>query len=141
MPPPPGQFSPPPGAAAEAPARTAPKRAPAARGPDVTGTWSGTIAQVGGESRYNVVMKITGTGGETEYPELNCGGKLTRVGVSKNYVFFIEISHGQAEKGGRCPDGTITIAREGDNLNWEWFGSVKGDVVLAYGTLSRQTGR
>jgi hypothetical protein len=144
MPPPPGQFPPPPAAAPESPppAPAVPKRAPAARGPDIAGTWSGAIVQVGGNSRYNVVMKITGTGGETDYPELNCGGKVTRVGASKSYVFFVEIiSRGQAEKGGRCPDGTITVARAGDNLNWEWFGSVKGEIVLAYGTLSRQTGR
>ena len=51
---------------------------------------------------------------ETKYPDLDCLGKLTRVGSSKSYVFFVEvITKGQADKGGRCPDGTITVARHG----------------------------
>ena len=44
-------------------------------------------------------------------------------------------------KGGRCPDGTITVARAGDNLNWVWFGVPRGDVIIAFGTLTRKTAR
>jgi hypothetical protein len=55
------------------------------------------------------------SGGETKYPDLDCTGKLIRVGASKSYAFFIEvITNGAAKKGGRWPDGTIT--RAGDNL-------------------------
>jgi hypothetical protein len=45
------------------------------------------------------------------------------------------------DKGGRCPDGTITLTRAGDKLNWAWFGVPRGDVLVAYGTLTRKTGR
>src|SRR6516164_4958991 len=79
------------------------------------------------------------TGAETKYPDLDCTGKLTRVGSSKSYVFYTEaITKGQAEKGGRCPDGTITVARQGDDLALGWFGSVQGTTVVAYGTLKKK---
>ena len=38
---------------------------------------------------------------------------LRELASSKSYVFFIEIvTKGGVEKGGRCPDGTITVARK-----------------------------
>lgn len=77
-------------------------------------------------------------GGQTQYPDLQCTGKLTRVGASKSYVFFIEvITKGAADKGGRCPDGTITLARSGEKLALLWFGNVQSNMVIAYGTLSK----
>jgi hypothetical protein len=57
-----------------------------ARPQTIVGTWTGTAAQNAGESNYTVVMTITGTSAETNYPELNCGGKLKRVGS----VFYME---------------------------------------------------
>jgi len=121
---------------------TAPPPARLSAGPAVAGTWTGPVTQVGGTSKYSVVMSLTATGGQSSYPELNCIGKLTRIGASRSYAFFIEvIVQGQREKGGRCPDGTITVTRTGDNLAWEWFGNVDGDIVLAYGTLTPKAGR
>jgi hypothetical protein len=82
---------------------------------------------------------LTGQGAETKYPDLDCVGKLTRVGQSKSYVFFVEvITKGQAEKGGRCPDGTITVARQGNDLAVGWFGSIQDNTVVAYGTLNKK---
>ena len=76
---------------------------------------------------------------ETKYPDLDCLGKLTRVASSKSYVFFVEIiTKGQADKGGRCPDGTITVARAGDKLAVGWFGSIQDTTVVAYGTLAKK---
>ena len=76
---------------------------------------------------------------ETKYPDLDCVGKLTRAGSSKSYVFFIEvITKGQAEKGGRCPDGTMTVARQGDDLSLGWFGGIQGTTVVAYGVLKKK---
>jgi hypothetical protein len=145
---PPAQpFPPAPGQPAPEPAPPAQKRAapPAARppaGPTVAGTWSGPVTQIGRETKYSVVLTLTSTGGETNYPELNCGGKLTRIGASRSYVFFVEvITQGRRDKGGRCPDGTITVARAGDNLAWVWFGSVDNEIAVAYGTLTRKSGR
>ncbi len=76
---------------------------------------------------------------ETKYPDLNCVGKLTRVGSSRSYAFFVEvITQGHFDKGGRCPDGTITVARSADKLAVGWFGSVKEHTIVAYGTLSKK---
>ena len=114
----------------------------------MAGTWSGTVTQVsavsgaGSQSKYTVALSITAKGGETDYPELGCGGKLTRIGASRSYVFFVEtITRGQVDKGGRCPDGTITVTPAGENLGWEWFGVVQGDVIVVSGTLTRKAGQ
>jgi hypothetical protein len=140
-PPPPSAADPEEPAPPTAEKRPAPPARPGA-GPAVAGTWSGPVSQVGSESKYNVVLTLTATGGQSSYPELNCIGKLTRIGASRTYVFFIEVVvQGQREKGGRCPDGTITVARSGDNLVWGWFGSIEGDIAVAYGTLTHKAGR
>ena len=97
------------------------------------------MKQVDGQTPYNLKVSISARSMETEYPELNCTGKLTRIGHSKSYVFFIEvITKGQIDKGGRCPDGTITMARQGDDLVLGWFGTVQGHTIVASGTLKRQ---
>jgi hypothetical protein len=36
------------------------------------------------------------------------------------------------------PDGSVTIARQGDNLDLVWFGSGQDGVNLAYGNLSKE---
>jgi hypothetical protein len=78
-------------------------------------------------------------GAETTYPDLDCTGTLTRVGASKSYVFFVEIiTKGAVDKGGRCPDGTITVARAGNDLALFWFGSIEANTIVAYGTLSKK---
>ena len=67
----------------------------------ILGTWAGNVVQNSGESNYSVIMTITSTGAATNYPELNCGGKLRRVGTSNGYVFFIEtITRGGKSSGG-----------------------------------------
>jgi hypothetical protein len=108
---------------------------PPASGPVVAGSWSGTVTQVGRQSKYTVALTITAKGGETDYPEQGCGGKLTRIGMSSSYAFFVEtITRGHVNKGGRCLDGTITVTRVGENLGWEWFGTAQDDVIVAWGT-------
>ena len=69
-----------------------------AQPPTVLGTWTGTAAQNEGKSNYSVVMTITSTGAETNYPELNCGGKLKRVGSANGYVFFLENHSGRKKQ-------------------------------------------
>ena len=129
----------PPTTRVNAPPPAVPKAAPTPRGPSITGVWSGPMTQVSGETPSNIKVSISARNMETEYPELNCTGKLTRIGASKSYVFFVEIiTKGHIDKGGRCPDGTITVAREGDDLLLSWFRSVKGQTVVAFGTLKRQ---
>jgi hypothetical protein len=115
------------------------KKQAAPAGPNITGNWAGDLTQVGSSNPYKFEISIAGNKIETKYPDLDCLGKLTRVGSSKSYVFFIEvITKGQAEKGGRCPDGTITVARSGDKLAVGWFGSIQETTVVAYGTLAKK---
>jgi hypothetical protein len=115
------------------------KKKGAASAPTINGNWTGELTQVGSQSPYKFEIAITSRGAETSYPDLDCTGKLTRIGSSKSYVFFIEvITKGAADKGGRCPDGTITVARQGDDLALGWFGTVQGTTVVAYGTLKKK---
>jgi hypothetical protein len=135
------QFPPVPDEPADPPAGTpkGKKGAATGAGPNVVGNWSGQLTQVGSQAPYKFDLAVTARGAESKYPDLDCVGKLTRVGSSKSYVFFIEvITKGAADKGGRCPDGTITLARQGDELAVGWFGSIKGDTIVAYGTLKKK---
>jgi len=107
--------------------------------PSLNGTWSGQLNQVGSEAPYGFELTVNARGAETKYPDLDCSGKLTRVGSSKSYSFFVEvITKGHVDKGGRCPDGTITLARHGDELELGWFGSIQGKTIIAYGTLRKK---
>ena len=108
-------------------------------GPSVIGNWSGQLTQVGGQTPYKIDLTIEATGGRSKYPELKCEGKLNKIGASKSYAFYIEvISSGRASKGGRCPDGTLTVGKAGKDLALVWFGSPEGNLVVAYGTLSKK---
>jgi hypothetical protein len=83
----------------------------------LVGTWTGTALQNKGKSNCVAVMTITASGGATDYPELKCGGVLTRVGQAGGYVFFTEtIKYGGQASGGGCIDGTITVAAADDKL-------------------------
>jgi hypothetical protein len=113
--------------------------AAASAGPTINGNWAGELTQVGSQTPYKFELVINAKGAETKYPDLDCIGKLTRVGSSKAYTFFVEaITKGSADKGGRCPDGTMTIARQGDDLALGWFGTVQGTTVVAFGTLKKK---
>ena len=129
----------PPPTSAPQPASPPKKKATPPAGPSIAGNWIGKLHQEGGTAPYTFEISITAKGGETKYPDLDCIGELTRVGQSKSYVFFFEtITKGRADTGGRCPDGTITVTRQGDNLALGWFGSVQDDVIVAFGTLSKK---
>jgi hypothetical protein len=115
------------------------KKSSSTAGPNLNGSWTGELTQVGSQTPYKFELVINAKGAETKYPDLACNGKLTRVGSSKSYAFFVEvITKGQVDKGGRCPDGTITVARQGDELSLGWFGSVEGNTIIAYGTLKKR---
>ena len=113
--------------------------APALAQSDVAGTWSGTVVQNEGSSGYSVVMTITAAAATTDYPDLKCGGALTRVGSAGGYVFYTEtITRGRLDQGGRCIDGTITIASAQGKLAWGWFGAFKGKALNGHALLTRR---
>jgi len=130
------QFPP---APEDQPAAAKGKKGAATASSSLDGKWSGELTQVGSQTPYKFELAINAKGAETKYPDLDCTGKLTRVGASKSYTFYVEnITKGQVDKGGRCPDGTVTLARQGNDLALGWFGSVQGTTVVAYGTLKKQ---
>lgn len=105
----------------------------------VAGTWSGRVSQVGSPKPYALAMTIHANGGDTDYPDLACGGRLTRVGSAGGYTFFLEtITRGRLDKGGRCIDGSITVSMAGEQLSWGWVGSHQNQTIVAYGTLERR---
>jgi hypothetical protein len=107
--------------------------------PAVLGTWTGKVAQNKGSTGYTVVMTISANAAETDYPELKCGGKLTRVGAANGYVFFTEtITRGGKSSGGNCIDGTITVTPASDKLIWGWIGGFNNETFVAWGTLVRK---
>ncbi len=115
-----------------------------AQSPNISGTWKGTVAQNIGSTNYTVILTILSKGPdiqnvETNYPELNCGGKLTRIGASKGYIFYTEtITRGGQNSGGSCIDGTVTVASVGEKLAWGWFGSYDGQIYVAWSNLVRK---
>src|ERR1700680_175611 len=93
--------------------------------PAIAGTWAGTVIQVQKSIEYSVTLEIGAGEAKISYPELRCGGKLSRIGSSGAYFFFMEtITRGPADTNGRCTNGSITVARAGDHLAWAWFGLV-----------------
>jgi hypothetical protein len=137
--PPPPPLPTPPAEAQPVPGPAKGKKAPAPPGPSIAGDWSGQLTQVGSQTPYKFELVIGPRGAETKYPDLDCAGKLTRVGASKSYAFFAEIiTNGAVDQGGRCPDGTITVARAGNDLALFWFGSIEANTIVAYGTLSKK---
>lgn len=118
------------------PAKQKPAPAPAKGG--VTGTWVGPVTQPGSKP-YSIVMTLQASGGETDYPDLQCGGKLTRAGAASGYTFFIEtITRGRLDKGGRCIDGSITVTMAGTQLAWGWVGVHNGQTLVAHASLKRR---
>ena len=129
------RTGPPPG-----PAAARPPAAPAA--PALAGTWVGQVAETGHPGHYPVKIIITALAAASDYPDQNCAGKLTRIGASGKYVFFSEkIAVGAYDeaKGTGCIDGTLTLVRSGNNLLLAWVGEMKGEMIVATGTLTPQT--
>lgn len=106
---------------------------------DVTGTWTGSLAQPGHPASYTINLTLTGKSGQTSYPDQHCTGKLTRVGSSGDYLFFIEtITDGKFDpttKAG-CLDGSMTLQRDGTGLVIAWMTAHDGKAIVAYGALA-----
>jgi len=103
-----------------------------------TGSWTGSIEQVGRGSPYPIEITLTAKGGETSYPGQNCVGKLVRVAASGDYAFFLEtITSGKldpATKAG-CLDGSLTLHKGSDDLVMTWMTGYNDKAVVAYGSL------
>jgi hypothetical protein len=111
-----------------------------AAAPDDTGTWVGKASQVGRDRTYTVTVTVGKKETTTTYPDLNCTGKLTRIGGSGNYVFYAEAivnNKFDAAKKKGCLDGAITLLRAGNSLIYSWIGAYNDKPIVAYATLSQ----
>jgi hypothetical protein len=126
-----------------APADTAtakPVKAKPAKPADWTGTWSGTLAQIGRAKPFAFEMTLAGKTGNTSYADDHCTGKLVRAGTSGSYAFFTEtITAGKLDpttmKG--CLDGSLTLLKDaGGSLVISWTAAHDGKAIVAYGTLA-----
>ena len=107
------------------------------------GTWYGSMRQVdlASEASYPMTLMLNGDRGTTDYPSLNCGGELERVGAaSGGYVVYKEtITRGAFDKatGKGCVDGVVTLYAKADGLFLGWFGVFDGQPMLASARLAR----
>jgi hypothetical protein len=98
--------------------------------------WKGVAKQNIGAQGYSVVLKLTGAGGESDYPELKCGGTLTRAGEAGIYSFYLEKI---TRKGTGCIDGAITLVRSSSGtIGWGWVGVHSGKTYAAWSSLTRE---
>lgn len=84
------------------------------------------------------MLTISTKGDTTSYADQGCSGTLTRIGGSGNYVFYVEkITKGafSAATNTGCLDGTITLAKAGNQLLLGWFGVSNGQLFQASATL------
>ena len=110
-----------------------------AAAPDNTGTWIGKASQIGRDRTYAVTVTIGKKESTTTYPDLNCTGKLTRIGGSGTYVFYAEAivnNKFDATKKKGCLDGAVTLLRSGSSLIYSWIGAYNDKPIVAYATLS-----
>jgi hypothetical protein len=126
------------------PAAPQPNAAPAkpakAKPADWTGTWSGSLAQVGRAKPFAFQVTLSGKTGASSYADDNCAGKLARAGTSGGFAFFTEtITSGKLDPatGKGCLDGSLTVVKDaGGGLIMTWMAAYGGKAIVAYGTLA-----
>lgn len=105
----------------------------------LAGKWSGIVDQPGGEiSSYTIVMTLESSGGGTvDYPDLKCGGTLTRIRSEGEYFFYRErIAYGKET----CIDGgTMRLKLQDGKLELYWFESAT--IARALLTAEKQAVR
>jgi hypothetical protein len=117
---------------------TPPKTVAAPKPGNLTGTWTGPLAQVGQTKQHPITITISGKTGTSSYPDQHCAGKLTRVGSTGDYAYFTEtITEGKFDPTSKsgCLDGSMTLVRAGGSLVLGWVAAYDGTPIVAYGSL------
>jgi hypothetical protein len=117
-----------------------PAKAKPAKPAEWTGTWSGSLAQVGRAKPFAFKITLSGKTGASSYADDNCAGKLARAGTAGDYAFFTEtITSGKLDPatGKGCLDGALTMVKDASGgLILTWTAAHAGKAVVAYGTLA-----
>lgn len=115
--------------------------APAAEAGD---RFTGMMRQIGQPPDFPMVLRLTESGGETEYPTFRCAGRLTPIGEALGHRVFQEtIVTGSVKErpSDGCIDGIVMVRRDGDTAVVGWFVAGDGEPVQASATLRREGGR
>jgi hypothetical protein len=117
-----------------------------AKGPAMDGIWSGMLTQVAGggatqggsESKYAVELTINGEGSRVQLSRAGMPRKIKTNRHIAELRIFCGSNHPWSRC--RCPDGSVTLTRSGENLGVEWFGIFifKDELILASGTGTRK---
>ena len=110
-----------------------------AGGPSISGKWGGEMRQIDPEreSKYPIMLSLSGAKGATTYPTLKCSGAWARVGETKDgYVIYKETV--TSEPGAACVDGVFTVRADAGKLIVGWFGASEGAPSLASAVLTRE---
>lgn len=105
----------------------------------VTGSWSGEMRQVdvSRETHYPMTLVLNGKTGTSSYPQLKCGGTLTKIGETKSgYVIYQETI--ENEPGATCIDGIVLVTADSGKLILGWYAAFEGSPSLASAVLNRE---
>ncbi len=105
-----------------------------------SGTWAGSLAQVGRAKPFAYMVTLSGKTGRSEYADDHCTGQLVRVGTSGAYAFFTEtITNGKLDPASKkgCLDGSLTLVKDASGgLIATWMAARDGKAIVAYGNLA-----
>jgi hypothetical protein len=114
-----------------------------ARSPvELSGTFAGTMTEHYGKNfkRYPMTLSFKGDEGYTSYPQLGCGGVLTRLAATlEGYTIYKEqITRGRAGDGagGTCIDGIVILSQSKGVITLGWYASEGGEPVFASAKLT-----
>jgi hypothetical protein len=108
-------------------------------GPSVAGNWTGELTQVGSKAPYKLDLVISPMEERRNIPTLIAPESSSASGHRNPMPSLLKSSpKARPKRGGRCPDGTITLTRAGDNLALLWFGNIDAATIIAYGTLAKK---
>jgi len=100
----------------------------------VSGTWSGTVEEVGVEP-YRMVMNLNSDAtGDVSYEGFECSARLEGIAGGPQLRYRETITAGRDV----CSDGTVHLDLRGAVLLWTWY-TPSGEVQAA-ATLRRVTG-
>ncbi|MFO1185736.1 MAG: hypothetical protein U1E56_13275 [Bauldia sp.] len=110
-----------------------------AAAPVNAGTWTGQAQQLNKSGSFPVKVVITASGATTEYPDQDCGGKLTRISTSGSYTLYAEkitVNAYDEGKGTGCLDGIVTLRKSGTKLLFGWVGAIDDQMITVSGALT-----
>lgn len=109
--------------------------------PELSGTWQGLMTERHGEKAqsYPMTLRFDGDRGFTTYAGPGCRGQLDRIAATPDgyTVYHEKIVKGRADAGGTCIDGIVILSQARATITLGWYGSDRGEPVLASAVLTQ----